>query len=133
MRFRALATLLWVSMAHFLCGQPARLQAEETMDHEVRIARLEADQAALKEDVKSGRDQIAELQNSLKEVRQRAIKAAEASKAANDELNDMKWIGRVIMSALAFLLGAVVTQRIAQFMSSRKPPALPLFRASRPE
>jgi len=121
MKFRALATLLWLGLAHVLCGQSPRFRAQETMDYELRIARLEADRAALREDMKNAKDEILKLRTALKEVRAQASSAADGSKTANDELGEIKWIGRIILSAVAFLVGVVVTQWITRFMSLHKP------------
>jgi chromosome segregation ATPase len=120
MRLSALATILWLGVSQFLCGQSPRFQEQENMDHERRIARLEADRAALKEDMKNATDEILKLRASLKEVRQQASSAVDASKTANDDIGEIKWVGRGIMGAVAFLVGVVVTQWISKLMAVRK-------------
>jgi ElaB/YqjD/DUF883 family membrane-anchored ribosome-binding protein len=121
MRLSTLANILWLGAAQFVCGQSQRFQEQENMDREQRIARLEADRAALKEDMKNATDEILKVRASLKEVRQQASTAVDASKTANDEIGEIKWVGRGILGAVAFLVGVVVTQWISKLMAVRKP------------
>jgi hypothetical protein len=121
MKFSALAALVWLCTLQGLCGQSFRFQDQENMNHEQRIARLEAERAALKEDMKNAADEILMLRQALKEVRDQAKSAADASKTANEDIGEIKWVGRGILGALAFLAGAVITQWISKLMAARKP------------
>ena len=90
------------------------------MNYEQRLAKLEAERAALKEDMKNAQEEIGKLRSSLKDVRQQANDAFDGAKTANADLGEIKWIGRGIMGAVAFLVGVVVTQWITKFMSMSK-------------
>jgi ElaB/YqjD/DUF883 family membrane-anchored ribosome-binding protein len=70
--------------------------------------------------MKSASAEIGKLRTSLKEVRDKANNAAKDAADAKDDIAEIKWIGRGIMSAVAFLIGVVVTQWVTKFMALRK-------------
>jgi hypothetical protein len=43
------------------------------------------------------------------------------SKADDSEIDEIKWVGRGILSAVAFLVGVIITQYVSKFMATRKP------------
>lgn len=121
MRCSAIAILFLLGVAQFLSAQSPHYRDDASARYEERIARLEAERAALREEMKTARQEIDKLRTALKEVRQQAGTALDTSKAASDELDEIKWVGRVILSAVAFLIGVIVTQWISRFMTARKP------------
>jgi hypothetical protein len=122
MRVPVLATLVFLlgtsSSAH---GQPITFQQREEMNYEQRIAKLEAERAALKEDLKNAVAEINNLKTALSAVREQAKSADDRSKTDDDEIGEIKWVGRGILGAVAFLVGVIVTQWISKFMATRKP------------
>lgn len=111
MRFPVLASLFLLTLSRFLCGQqPITFQQREDLNYERRISKLEAERAALKEDMKAATDNIARLQEGLN-----------LSKTNESRIGEITWVGRGIFGAVLFIMGVVATQFITKFMSSREP------------
>ena len=64
---------------------------------------------------------IAALKDELKTVREQAKSADDLSISNQDRVDQISGIGRVILGAVAFLIGAIVTQFVSKFMSARRP------------
>lgn len=118
MKRSALAWLFCISAWQIPIRFPQRERSD--INFEPRLAKLEAEREALKEDMKSAAAEIEKLRTSLKEVRDKANSAAKDAADANDDIAEIKWIGRGIMGAVAFLIGVVVTQWVTKFMALRK-------------
>jgi cell division protein FtsB len=122
MRFPVLASLFLLTLSRFLCGQqPITFQQREDLNYERRISKLEAERAALKEDMKAATDNIARLQEGLKTVREQAKSADDLSKTNESRIGEITWVGRGIFGAVLFIMGVMATQFITKFMSSREP------------
>jgi cell division protein FtsB len=122
MRFPVLASLFLLASSRFLCGQqPITFQQWEDLNYERRIAKLEAERAALKEDMKAATDNISKLQEGLKGVREQAKSADDLSKTNASQIGEVTWVGRGIFGAVIFIIGVMATQFITKFMSGREP------------
>jgi chromosome segregation ATPase len=124
MRLLALATVLLLAASHFLSCQPITFQEKENFSYEQRISKLEAERATLKEDVKNATEEIANLKKALSDVREKATSADDRSKSDDAEMDEIKWVGRGILGAVAFLVGVVITQWVSKFMATRRPRVL---------
>jgi hypothetical protein len=121
MKLLPFALFFWVGTCTSMPAQTTHFQEQEIMNHEERIAHLEAERAAMREELKTAAGEIQKLRDSLKDVRQQVTTAGDASKTATEDIGEIKWIGRVIMGAVSFLIGVIVTQWISKFMAARKP------------
>ncbi len=95
-------------------------QQRQDLTFEQRIAKLEAERAALKEDMKAAGDNISKLQDALKAVREQAKSADDLSQTNAEQIG----IGRWIVSGIVFILGVILTQAITKFMAERRPRAV---------
>jgi uncharacterized protein HemX len=121
MRFPTLVWILWLAGAAFLRAQGSSFQQREELRYEQRVALLEEQIAARSEDVKNVLSDVAALKEELKTVREQAKSAADLSKSNQDRVDQISGIGRLILGAVAFLIGAIVTQFVSRFMSVRRP------------
>lgn len=119
MKHWMLAIVFCVSASQCLSAQ--RRAPDADAGFEPRLAKLEAEREGLKEDMRNATAEIEKLRTSLKEVRDKATSAEKDAATANDDIGEIKWIGRGIMGAVAFLIGVVVTQWVTKFMTMRKP------------
>ncbi|MGB8011965.1 MAG: hypothetical protein WCF68_10155 [Terriglobales bacterium] len=120
MRYSLLAWLLWLGASPLLCGQEITFQQRQDLTFEQRIAKLEAERAALQEDMKAAKDDISKLQDALKAVREQAKSADDRSQTNTEQIG----IGRWLVSGIVFILGVIVTQAISQFMANRSSRAI---------
>ncbi len=121
MRLPYLVWILWLAAAPFLCGQSANFQQREELSYEQRVVALEEHMAARSEDVKNMLGDIMSLKAELKNVREQAKSAEDLSKSNQDRVDQISGIGRLILGAVAFLIGAIVTQFVSKLMSVRRP------------
>ena len=121
MRFRSLVYILWLAGAALLCGQGTSFQQREELSYEQRVVLLEDQLAARSEDVKNVLSDVGALKDELKNVREQAKSAEDLSKSNQDRVDQISGIGRLILGAVAFLIGAIVTQFVSRLMSVRKP------------
>jgi ElaB/YqjD/DUF883 family membrane-anchored ribosome-binding protein len=119
MKHWTLVIVLCVTASQCLSAQRRARDADP--DFEPRLAKLEAEREGLREDMRNATAEIEKLRTSLKEVRDKATSAEKDAATANDDIGEIKWIGRGIMGAFAFLIGVVVTQWVTKFMNMRKP------------
>ena len=68
MRFSVLASLFWLGASAFLHGQPINYQQRKDLEYDRRISKLEAERAALKEDLKNATDEITNLKKALSDA-----------------------------------------------------------------
>jgi hypothetical protein len=120
MRFLSLM-ISWLAGATLLCGQGVSFQQREELSYQQRVGLLEQQMAAGSEDVKNMLSDIAALKEELKTVREQAKSADDLSMTNQDRVDQISGIGRVILGAVAFLIGAIVTQFVSKFMSVRRP------------
>ncbi|MGA3241489.1 MAG: hypothetical protein ABSG03_34950 [Bryobacteraceae bacterium] len=121
MRFSSLLWVLWLAGATLLSGQGSSFQQREDLSYQQRVVQLEEQMAARSEDVKNMLSDIAALKDELKTVREQAKSADDLSISNQDRVDQISGIGRVILGAVAFLIGAIVTQFVSKFMSARRP------------
>jgi uncharacterized protein (UPF0335 family) len=121
MRFPSLVWIVWLAGAASLCGQRISFQEREELSYEQRVVRLEEQIAARSQDVKNLLNDVAGLKGELKTVREQAKSAEDLSKSNQDRVDQISGIGRVILGAVAFLIGAIVTQFVSKIMSERRP------------
>ena len=118
MRIFVLASIFVLAASPILTGEAITLQQREDFSYEQRLAKLEAERAALKQEMEDAKTQILSLQESLKAVREKANSAADLSQENAEQIG----IGRWLVSGILFVMGAFVTQLISRFMSSRRAP-----------
>jgi cell division protein FtsB len=121
MRSRILSVLCLLGTATYVYGQPVTYQQRIDMNFEQRIAKLEAERATLKQELKDATAEIENLKTALRTVREQAKSADDLSKTDDGEIGEIKWVGRGILGAVAFLVGVIVTQWITKFMATRSP------------
>jgi hypothetical protein len=121
MRSPSLVWILWLAGAASLCGQRTSFQQREELSLERRVVLLEEQLAARSEDVKNLLSDVDALKGELKTVREQAKSAEDLSKSNQDRVDQISGIGRMILGAVAFLIGAVVTQFVSKIMSVRGP------------
>ena len=121
MRFPSLVWILWLAGAAFLRGQGSSFQQREELNYEQRVVLLEEHMAARSEDVKNMLSDVAALKGELKTVREQAKSAEDLSKTNQDRVDQISGIGRMILGAVAFLIGAIVTQFVSKIMPMRRP------------
>jgi hypothetical protein len=121
MRFPSLVWILWLAGATSLCGQRTSFQQREELSVEQRVVVLEEQLAARSEDVKNLLSDVDALKGELKTVREQAKSAEDLSKSNQDRVDQISGIGRMILGAVAFLIGAIVTQFVSKIMSVRRP------------
>jgi|HubBroStandDraft_1064217.scaffolds.fasta_scaffold790310_1 septal ring factor EnvC (AmiA/AmiB activator) len=105
----------------FLSAQRAGFQEREELNIQQRVDRLEERFSARSEDVKNMTDDLNSLKTEIKTVREQAIAAKTLSESNRDRLDQITWIGRLILGAVAFLIGVIVTQFVSKFMATRRP------------
>jgi uncharacterized coiled-coil protein SlyX len=117
------SVLVWLSIGSFsmLCGQKLDFQGREQMNVQERVEHLEERFAARSEDIKSLTDDLTALKTEIKTVREEAIAAKTLSESDRDRVDQIAWVGRLILGAVAFLVGVIVTQLVSKFMASRRP------------
>jgi hypothetical protein len=120
MRLQYFAWILWLAATPLLRGQSANFQQREELSYEQRVVVLEEHMAARSEDVKDMLGDIASLKAELKNVREQAKSAEDLSKSNQDRVDQFSGIGRLILGAVAFLVGAIVTQFVSKLMSVRR-------------
>jgi hypothetical protein len=121
MRLPSLLWILWLAGAASLSGQGSSFQQREELSYQRRVELLEEQVAARSEDVKNMLSDIAALKSELKSVREQAKSADDLSKSNLDRVDQISGIGRAILGAVAFLIGAIVTQFVSKLMSVRRP------------
>jgi hypothetical protein len=119
-RIPMLTSVLCLGVSQLVCGQPITFQQKEDLTYEQRISKLEAERASLKEDVKNSAAEIVSLKQALSNVREVAKSADDRSNTNADDIGTIKWVGRVILGAVAFLIGVIVTQWVTKFMATRR-------------
>jgi hypothetical protein len=124
---------LWLAGAASLCGQRTSFQQREEFSVEQRVVQLEERLAARSEDVKNLLGDVDALKGELKTVREQAKSAEDLSKSNQDRVDQISGIGRLILGAVAFLIGAIVTQFVSKL--SHAPPGFlgGAFSALRPD
>ncbi len=121
-----LPSLLWIligSLGACITQRP-RVQLSAARRYKLTIQRvelLEEQVAARSEDVKNMLGDIMSLKAELKNVREQAKSAEDLSKSNQDRVDQISGIGRLILGAVAFLIGAIVTQFVSKLMSVRRP------------
>lgn len=121
MRFLKLISLCWFAAGSIFWGQPLNFQQREELSVEQRVAQLEERLAARTEDVKNLSADVLTLKTELKDVREQAIAAKSLSESNGDRLGQITWIGRLVLGAVAFLVGVIVTQLVSRLMAAAKP------------
>jgi hypothetical protein len=121
MSFPRLLSLFWLTTATFLYGQGIGFQQREELSYQRRVAQLEEQLAARSEDVKTAMGDISALKSELKNIREQAKSAEDLSKSDQDRIDQISWIGRLILGAVAFIVGAIVTQFVSKLMATRTP------------
>jgi hypothetical protein len=121
MRLLSLVWILWLAEPALLRGQGTSFQQQEELRYQQRVVLLEEQLAARSEDVKNLLSDVTALKGELKTVREQAKSAEDLSKSNQDRVDQISGIGRGILGAVAFLIGAIVTQFVSKFMSVRRP------------
>ncbi len=121
MKLRVRICILGIAMLPCAAGQGITYQQREEMSYQRRVAALEEDLAARSENIKDLTEDIAGLKSELKNVREQARSAANLSKSNQDRIDQISGIGRLILGAVAFLIGAIVTQFVSKFMPAHGP------------
>ncbi len=119
MSFRAGVAVLFLSGLPYLSAQARAFQQQEQLHAERRVETLEENLAARSEDVQNLSADIAALKAELKTVREQAKSAADLSKSNQDRIDQIAGIGRLILGAVAFLIGAIVTQWLPRLVPAR--------------
>jgi septal ring factor EnvC (AmiA/AmiB activator) len=120
MRHQRILCLLFLAAPAFVAGQK-HFEQQEQLSYEARVTQIEGRLAARSEDVKQSLKDISDLQNELRTVREQAKSAEDLSKANADRIDQITWVGRTILGAVAFIIGVMVTQLVSRFMTARKP------------
>lgn len=120
------SVLVWLSIGSvsILCAQKLDFEGREQLNVQQRVERLEERFAARSEDVKNITDDLTTLKTEIKTIREETIAAKTLSESDRDRVDQIAWIGRLILGAVAFLVGVIVTQFVSKFMASRKPRVL---------
>lgn len=121
MRFLKPVSLFWLAVGSVVWGQTLNFQQREELTVEQRVVQLEERLAARTEDVKNLSADVSALKTELKTVREQAIAAKSLSESNGDRLNQITWVGRLILGGVAFLIGVIVTQLVSRLMAAAKP------------
>ncbi len=103
-----------------LNAQRPNLQDREQLNVQQRVDRLDERFAARSEDIKNITEDLTALKAEIKTVREQAIAAKTLSESNRDRVDQIAWFGRLILGAVAFLIGVVVTQAVSKFMAPER-------------
>ena len=120
MHSRILSVLCLLGASASSYGQGITFQQREDLSYQRQLEDLAEKNAKLDQSLQDARADIGKLQTSLKAVREQAKSAVDRSKVNGDEIGEIKWVGRGILGAVAFLVGVILTQWITKLMSTRR-------------
>jgi hypothetical protein len=117
-RLPLLVSLSWLAMSPLLSAQTV---TQEVLHLQERLETIDERFAARSEDVKKMMEEISNLKAEIKTVREHANAAKDLSESNKDRIDTIAWFGRIILGAVGFLIGVIVTQAVSNFMTSRRP------------
>jgi hypothetical protein len=121
MRISVFTSLFWLVGLPMLFAQGVTFQQREDLKYDDRISKLEIETARLKEETANAKSNVASLQKNISEVSKTAWDAKSSSDDNKERLGQITWVGRLILGAVAFLIGVIVTQFVSKLMANRQP------------
>jgi hypothetical protein len=119
-RLAAFICTLWAAGPTPVAAQGS-FQQREQLSWEQRAASMEEQLAARTENVRDLEADIGELKSEMRTLHEQAKSAEDLSKSNEDRIDQISGIGRLILGAVAFLIGAIVTQFVSRLMAGRRP------------